>query len=131
MRIIKAIVIGIFIWILASSFYTASYYLPFLENLEMQANLVLAIAIIPNAWLGARVFYSTGSRMHGFSLASIILFIAIALDVMITVPFIIVPQGGSYRKFFGAPAFWLIALEYFLVVFSYWRFKVKPRLSNV
>lgn len=46
---IRAIIIGGFIWILGSSFYAASYLFPFLEDLELQANIVLALAIIPNA----------------------------------------------------------------------------------
>lgn len=45
---IRAIIVGGFIWILGSSFYAATYLFPFLDDLELQANLVLAITVIPN-----------------------------------------------------------------------------------
>jgi hypothetical protein len=128
MNKVRAIIIGSLIWILGASFYTASYFLPFLDNKELQADLVLAIAIIPNAWLGAKIYYRKGNRTHGFNVGFIVLLTAILLDGLITVPFFIIPNGGSYKNFFGAPSFWLIALEYFLVVYSYWRIKIKSLL---
>lgn len=124
---IRAIIVGGFIWVLGSSFYAASYLFPFLEDLELQANLVLALAIIPNAWMGARIYYK-GANMYGPTVGTIVVLTAILLDAIITVPYLIVPQGGTYQSFFGAPAFWLIALEYFMVVVLYWLLKVKPTL---
>jgi hypothetical protein len=56
---------------------------------------------------------------------------AILLDAIITVPFFVQPQGGNYREFFGAPAFWLIASEIVLIILTYYHFRVKqPLLSN-
>jgi len=131
MKTIRAILVGCLIWILGSSFYTASYFIPILDNLELQANLVLAITIIPNAWLGAHIFYRKGAEMHGLKLGTLVATTAIILDAIITVPFLILPQGGNYRDFFGAPAFWLIALEIVLIILSYYHFRVKqPLLSN-
>ena len=124
---IRAIIVGGFIWILGSSFYAASYLFPLLEDLELQANLVLALAIIPNACLGVRIYYKA-ANMHGLTVGAIVVLTAILLDVIITVPYLILPQGGTYQSFFGAPAFWLITLEYFLVVALYWKLKVKPTL---
>lgn len=122
---IKAIIVGGFIWILGSSFYAASYLFPFLEDLELQANLVLALAIIPNAWLGAHLYFK-GANMHGLMFGSIVVLIAILLDAIITVPYFIVPQGGTYQSFFGAPAFWLIVFEYLMMVVLYWWLKIRP-----
>lgn len=124
---IRAIIVGGFIWILGSSFYAASYLFPFLENQELQANLVLALAIIPNAWLGAHIYYK-GANIHGLIFGIIAVLTAILLDAIITVPYIIIPQGGSYQDFFSAPAFWLIAFEYLMVIILYWRIKVRPSL---
>ena len=131
MKTLKAIIIGGFIWILGSSFYTASYFLPFLEDAELQANLVLAIAIIPNAWLGAHLFYKWEREMSGLRFGIIALVAAISLDAIITVPWVIIPMGGNYLDFFSASAFWLIAAEYFLVIVTYWNLKVKPQLKTV
>ena len=125
---VKAIIIGGYIWILGASFYTASYFIPFLDDLEVQANLVLAISLIPNAWLGASIYYRQGANTHGLKLGAIVVLTAILLDAIITVPYLIIPNGGSYQGFFGAPAFWLIVVEYLLIVFGYWYFKVNQRI---
>ncbi|MEM7549544.1 MAG: DUF5367 family protein [Bacteroidota bacterium] len=130
MNNIKAVIIGVFIWILGVSFFMASYFFPFMEDQELQANLILAISMIPNAYLGAYLFYRKGSLFSGIRLAFTVVFIAIVLDALITVPYFILPYGGSYEGFFGAPAFWLIVLEYFLVVFSYWNFRVRTQTAR-
>ncbi len=122
---IKAIIVGVFIWSLGSIFYAASYLFPFLEDQELQANLVLAIIIIPSTWLGANIYYK-GENMHGLKFGTIAVLTAMLLDVIITVPFVVVPQGGNHQDFFSAPAFWLIALEYLMVVILYWYLKVNP-----
>lgn len=125
---IRAILIGGFIWILGSSFYAASYLFPFLDDLELQANLVLAIALIPNAWLGAKIYYKK-ANMHGVKAGMIMLVTAIFLDATITVPYLIIPQGGDYQSFFSASAFWLIAFEYLMIIILYWKYR--SRTSSI
>ena len=125
MSTVKAILIGILIWTLGASFYTISYFFPLLENIEFQANLVLALALIPIACLGAKIYYKKGSKMHGIKFGLIVLFTSILLDALITVPYFIIPYGGSYLAFFGGLSFWIIAVEYLLIVFLYWNLKVK------
>ena len=125
MKSLKAVLIGVFIWFLGASFYTASYLFPFLKNVELQANLTLAIALIPNAWLGARLYYKWQPNTHGLHVGLVVLLTAILLDALITVPFFILPAGGSYLGFFGTASFWFIAIEYLLVVYGYWRLKAK------
>ncbi len=125
---VRAVIVGSFVWILGASFYSASYVFPFLEDLELQANLVLAIASIPNAWLGASLYYKKKTNLHGLTVGAIVVLTAMLLDAIITVPYVLLPNGGSYQTFFGAPAFWLIAAEYLLIVFVYWTLKVKPRM---
>ena len=131
MSTIKAIIIGIFIWILGVSIYTVSYFIPFMENMELQANLVLATALIPCAWLGAKVYYMKGVNMHGLKLGAIVVLTAILLDALVTMPYLILPNGGSYQNFFGVPAFWLIVTEYFLIVFAYWYFRVRNKFNQL
>jgi hypothetical protein len=129
MKLLKAITIGIFIWFLGASFYTASYLFPFLDDVELQANLTLAIAMIPNAWLGARLYYKWQRNFNGLKLGLIVLVTAILMDALITVPLFILPEGGSYLGFFGVASFWLIAAEYLLVVYGYWKLKITPSQS--
>ena len=126
MKTMRAIITGIIIWILGVSAFIVSFYIPVLEDLELQSNLALALSIAPLAWLGAKNYYSKYPSTSGYYLGLIMVAVAIVLDALITVPFLVVPAGGSYVDFFGSSSFWLIALEYFLVVMLYWYYKAKP-----
>lgn len=127
MATIKAVILGTCMWALGVGFYTLSYYIPFLDDLELQANLALALAIVPIAWVGAHFFYRWAPEVDGLKLSAIIILTAIFWDSVITVPLLIIPQGGSYGSFFLALGFWCIALEYALVIWSYWKFRIKTK----
>lgn len=129
MNTIKAIIIGIFIWVVGVSFYTLSFYLPLLKDVELQANLTLAITMIPNVWLGMYLYYNWGGNMHGQEVGMIILPTLILLDALITVPYLIIPYGGSYQGFFTTTSFWLIAIECLLAINLYWRINIKKLQS--
>jgi hypothetical protein len=125
MSIVKVILTGFLVWFLGVSFYSISYFIPIIENIELQSNLILAITLIPNAWFGAKLYYRKGHKMSGAKLASSMLLVAVLLDIIITVPYLIIPYGGTYQSFFGGISFWLIAIEYFFTIYLYWLFKVK------
>ena len=52
MKTIRAILLGLGIWFIAVAFYAISYSVPFLENLDQQANIVLFVVVMPLVWLG-------------------------------------------------------------------------------
>ena len=54
MKIKRAILIGIAIWIIGVLFYSLSFSVPILENPETQANMVLFVVVIPLVWLVTR-----------------------------------------------------------------------------
>ncbi|MGY6647958.1 DUF5367 family protein [Wenyingzhuangia sp. IMCC45574] len=114
-NLLKSILYAILVWLLGVSFYLASFYVPVIENAEFQANLVLAVAIIPSACIGTYLFYRN-NRKHPLELATVFVSMAVLLDVLVTVPVFVIPAGGSYSEFFTAISFYLIAAEYFLVV---------------
>ncbi len=130
MKTIKAIIIAVLIWIVGVSFYTLSFYVPILEDLELQFNLILAIILIPTVWLGIRLYYKWSDPMHGLKVGAIILFTLILMDALFTVPYFIIPYGGSYQEFFGAASFWLIAMECLLVIYLYWRSNIQSKTIN-
>jgi hypothetical protein len=115
---------SIIVYMLGILAYVGSFFIPIMNNPELQANLVLAIAIMPAAYLGAHIYYKKPHGTHGFVLGIAMFVCAIILDAIITVPIFIIPNGGSHLSFFGDPGFWLIGLEYILVVLAYWKFKV-------
>ncbi len=127
MKTIRVLLTGILIWIGGLTIYSLSYFVPILENPDRQADIALTFAILPLAVLGAHFYYQKHNGPSGYKVGLILVLIAILLDALITVPYII-PNRGAYKEFFVAPGFWLIALEYYLAVVLYWQLKI--RISN-
>ncbi|WP_282043213.1 DUF5367 family protein [Winogradskyella flava] len=121
---IFSILCAILVWIIGVSFFLLSFYVPILENLEQQSNIVLVIAIIPSACLGTYLFY-TKSYMKPSALAITFIIVATILDVLITVPVFIIPNGGSYSEFFGAPMFYTIIVEFYFIVLYFGNYLTK------
>lgn len=130
MKIKRAIIIGILIWSIGITLYSLSYVLPILENPETQANLVLFIAVMPLVWLGCRFYYKKDSQTHGYLVGLTLLLIAVVLDALITVPFLVIPKGGSHYSFFTELEFWIIAIEFLLVATLYWYTRVSTQLKS-
>ena len=105
MKKIRAIGIGTGIWGLGVSAFVGSFFIPLLENAEEQANLVLFLAVVPLVWYGTKLYYKSGNKTHGWKIGLTFFLIAAALDALITVPFLVVPNGGSYQEFFLDPGF--------------------------
>ncbi len=112
---LSSIATAVLAWTLGVSIYLLSYTLPLLENPELQANLALAIGVIPCAALCTYLFYRRGN-MAPTLLALRFVLVAALLDAIITVPVFIIPAGGSYAGFFGHPMFYIIVAEFFIVV---------------
>ncbi|MBC2846144.1 DUF5367 family protein [Winogradskyella flava] len=121
---IFSILCAILVWIIGVSFFLLSFYVPILENLERQSNIVLVIAIIPSACLGTYLFY-TKSYMKPSALAITFIIVATILDVLITVPVFIIPNGGSYSEFFGDPMFYAIIVEFYFIVLYFGNYLTK------
>jgi hypothetical protein len=119
-----AAISSVVVYILGILAYVGSFFIPIMNDPELQANLVLMIAIIPAAYFGAHIYYQKSHDTNGFVLGLSMFSAAIILDAMITVPLFIIPNGGNHLSFFGDPGFWLIGLEYISIVIAYWRFKV-------
>ena len=126
MKIKRAILIGFAIWCIGILLYSISYYIPILENADNQANVVLFIAIIPLVWLGCSFYYKKDKKTHGYKVGQTMLLTAVALDALITVPFFIIPKGGSHYSFFTSLGFWIIAFEFLMVAVLYWYARVYP-----
>lgn len=113
-----SLICGILVWTLGVSFYLLSFYVPILENSELQSNIVLTLGIIPSACLGTYLFY-TKSQLKPSTLGLTFVIVATLLDVIITVPVFIIPNGGSYSEFFGDPMFYTIIVEFYFIVLYY------------
>lgn len=125
MKTVRALAIGILVWILGVSAFTAIYELPLMGNRFSQANIGLALVVPPLVWLGAKLYYEKVRSTHGLKLGLLMLLASATLDALITVPILIIPYGGSYASFFGSLDFWLIAFEFLVVAVLYWYVKVR------
>ncbi len=124
MKLARATIIGLLIWIIGVNLYASSYYVQLLENAEQQANIWLSIVIIPLVWFGAKLYYGKNISTHGFWTGLVFFIISAILDAAITVPFTVLPYGGTYYDFFVDFGFWFIGLEFVATVTLYWYVKV-------
>jgi len=121
----QATLSSLVVYIIGITAYVGSYFVPFMEDQELQANLVLMVALVPAVLLGTHLYYRKGYMTSGLSLGVVMFLGAMVLDATITVPFFIMPYGGNHLSFFGDPGFWLIAVEYVAVVVVYSKFKLR------
>lgn len=125
MRMSNTIVIGTGIWGLGVSAYMASFLIPMMQDTALQANLVLLFSVIPLIFYGTKLYYKNGGILKGIYVGSIFFAVAAVLDALITVPFLVIPNGGNYIDFFFDHAFWGIGLLFLLIPTLYWYRNVK------
>jgi len=113
-----SILCAILVWMFGITLYLLSYYIPVLENTELQSNIVLALGIVPSAVLGTYLFYRKHHKSPSI-LALTFVSVAILLDALLTVPVFIIPNGGSYSDFFSDSMFYTIIVEYYFIVFYF------------
>lgn len=119
MNIKRAFFASIIIWVLGVSAYIGSSFIILLEDPTLQANLVLLIALIPSAMIGANFYFRKATAANGWKLGMVMFGFTILFDAAITVPVFIIPEGGSYITFFTDPGFWLIGVVYVGVIGLY------------
>ena len=120
MKTKRVILLGVAIWIIGILFYSISYTIPILKDPDTQANIVLFLVVMPLVWFACSLYYKEDKKTHGFLVGQTMLLTAVALDALITVPFFVMPNGGSHYSFFTSIGFWIIAFEFLLVASLYW-----------
>ena len=121
---------GLLAYVLGVTAFLTSFLVPVMDDSELQANLVLAVAIIPAAIVGARYYSKKDSRTPGVFVGLGMFIMTMALDAAITVPVFVIPAGGDYISFFTDPGFWLIAILYVTAVTLYIGLRRKSTLAN-
>lgn len=119
MKTFRAIVIGMGIWGLGVAAFISSFSIPVMEDVEQQANLVLFFTVLPLVWFGAKHYYRKEQKTRGIWVGLIFFLVAAILDALVTVPFLVIPNGGSHYEFFTDTSFWLIGLEFVSVAVAY------------
>lgn len=127
----RAIKTAIGIWIIGVLLFLIGSFVPLLDNPELQANLLLAVAFLPLGWLGARYYYKGGKQTSGVRLALVMVTVAVLMDAIITVPIFFLPRGITHAMFFGTIGFWLLILEYAAIVLLYAYFRRKMTQKTI
>jgi hypothetical protein len=127
MQNIRAILTGALVWIFILIAFICLGYVPILkDSLNLQA-LIVGILIIPFALFGASIYYKNGNKDNGAVLGVKMVVTALLLDALITVPFVEIPNGGSYHSFYTYPLLWLLVAINIATVYFYWKIKMKPQ----
>jgi hypothetical protein len=125
MNVKRAISSGVVVWTFASIAFAILGSMEATKNsLNLQASVV-GILIVPFAIVGAYIYFKNGNRDNGLILGTIMAATALALDALITVPFLEMPNGGSYQSFYAYPELWILATVNLATVYLYWMLKVK------
>lgn len=130
MKTLRTLAIGTLIWILGVSVYCLSFYTSFIEDLEQQANLVLSLAILPIVWMGCHLYHKKDITVYGFIPGLSFFVVSAIMDALITVPMIILPNGGSYYEFYTDLGFWVIGLEFVGVSMLYSFFQTDLKIKE-
>ena len=133
MKIFRALIIGILIWFTGVATFIGAFFLPILENRELQSNIALFLAIGPIVWYASHGYYNSKSKTNGLLIGAIFFAISGLLDALITVPFLLAPYGATHAEFFTDPGFWLIGMIFIGVttVFYYKRVRTNSLTQNL
>ncbi|KAF2509435.1 DUF5367 domain-containing protein [Flavobacterium zhairuonense] len=124
MNYFRAIFSGFLVWILVSiSFYILDQ-TPFIKDFFWIQSAIVMFGIIFFGIFGAKIYFRKTPQTNGLLLGITMSATALILDVLITVPFVEIPNGRSYYSFFTSPVLWLLATINALSVYFYWRKKV-------
>lgn len=125
MKYIRAIFSGILVWIAVSiSFYLLEQIL-FVKNAFFWQSFMVTIWIVFFAIGAAKFYYLKNYKMSGLKLGIIMSVTALLLDVIITVPFVEIPNGRSFESFFTSPVLWILAFVNAFSVFIWKKYENK------
>jgi RsiW-degrading membrane proteinase PrsW (M82 family) len=117
MKIVRAALSGIIVWILIFASFIAMSFIPVIKDSELQQFIVLYVLLIPIGIAGLKFYYRKAYRTSGLLVGVIMAVTALAIDATITLPFVVIPEGGSYAEFFGNSLLWILVGE--LIGLSY------------
>lgn len=125
MKYSRGIFSGFIVWLCVSiSFYLLDTITILKDTFPAQAAIVMVL-IIFYALAAAKFYYRKKYKINGFALGLLMSGTALLLDVLITVPFVEIPNGRSYESFFMSPILWSLAFINTFSVYFYWKKKVR------
>ncbi|MHA1827767.1 MAG: DUF5367 family protein [Candidatus Heimdallarchaeaceae archaeon] len=114
MRCLRAICVGVLLWILV--FVEVSIFQIGLQLTGLFGKVLHYFLLIPISVLGAWVYYKSGDELNGFLLGFLMLLVGIVLDLLVTVPFFV---NGDFKGYYYDPFLWTGFLVAVVVVGTY------------
>ena len=90
----------------------------------------MLLSVVPLVACAGANYYYKAAAGKGVVLGAFMFLAAGTLDAIVTVPLLIMPDGGSYSSFYGDPGFWVIGLEYVAAVTLFAHF-FKPSYTPI
>lgn len=123
MKITRAILTGVIIWILIFISFTLMSFIPNLKDELTLQNSIIYILLIPITYIGVRFYCKKEQTTSGLKIGLITIITSLILDALITVPLVIIPNGGSYTSFYSDPFLIFMVTEILILFFLFWKFK--------
>ncbi len=99
MKWVRGLLIAALIWF--AIFIEISVTMVALKLSPLATYITHYILLIPIVFFCAGLYYRTKDKTRGFFVGLYFLVIGIILDMIITVPLFIMPQGGNYMSYFS------------------------------
>jgi len=100
-------------------------FMPILKDSVPLQYIIHSIVLIAWGLIGAHLYYKSKDKINGFVLGFVFLIVGIILDMIITMPLFIIPQGRSYADFFLDWKMWIGYIELIFIVGIYDLFRKK------
>lgn len=99
MKWVRGLLVAVLIWVLI--FIEISIAMIGLKLSSNSTWIVHYIFLIPIVFFCTGLYYRKKDKTKGFFLGLYFLVIGIMLDILVTVPMFIIPQGGNYITYFS------------------------------
>ncbi len=127
MYTLRGVISGFLLWILI--FVEISITSVGLKMSESSVWLTHYILLVPFTLLCSWLYYRSKDKLNGLAVGLFFLLIGIILDFIITVPFFIIPQGGSYLSYFYDPKLFVGFLVVLIISGVYDLFRKKDKVA--
>ncbi|MFY0687453.1 MAG: DUF5367 family protein [Cyclobacteriaceae bacterium] len=125
MNIKRAMLTGSLVWLITFTLFSVYGAIPGTAD---YIGLLIGLSLIPVSILGASIYFKKATPTNGLLVAITMVFTAVSLDMLITVPFYEIPyNNGSYQRFLSDPLLWALVGENIITIYTYWYFKIRSR----
>ena len=125
MKLFRAISIGALVWLIIFIEWTILAMAPILKDLGFWQYVIHFFLLIPIVCFGTALYYKKNDKTNGFLLGLVMMVTAAALDALITVPLLVIPEGGTHMDFFFLAHGIFFSGQYIAISGIYWLKRIK------